>query len=202
MLPLTKRTTGNRILAGLPHEELANLRRHLESVHFEKNEVVYWAGDRIQYAYFPVDGLFSLVSNTLNGSTAEIAMVGKEGIVGHPVILNHGMTPYAVNVLNSTYALRISAEVLEEEFQKGGVLQVLVLRHLNLLIAQVSQLLVCNRFHVLEKALTRWLSIAQDFGNSQNLKSHPRKHFACTRSSQDRRHYGGWRLTKSRPYSQ
>lgn len=169
MLPVTKRTIGNRILAGLPHEELANVRPHLETVHFEKGEVVYFAGDRIQYAYFPVDGLFSLLSNTENGSTAELAMVGQEGMVGHPVILNHGTAPYEVTVQIATYALRIRAKVLEEEFQKGGVLQELVLRHVNLLIAQVSQLLVCTRFHVLEKALTRWLLLAQDFGNSQNL---------------------------------
>lgn len=169
MLPVAKRTTRNKILTALPQEELTNVRRYLEDVHFEKDEVVYMTGDRIQYAYFPVEGLFSLVSNTENGSTAEIAMVGKEGMVGHPVILKHGMTPYEVNVKVSTYALRIRAEDLEEEFQKGGVLQELVLRYLNLLIAQVSQLSVCNRFHVLEKALSRWLLIAQDLGNSQSL---------------------------------
>jgi len=126
-------------------------------------------GERIQYAYFPVDGLFSLVSTTENGSTAEIAMVGKEGMVGHPVILKHGMTPYEVSVLIATEALRIRAEALEEEFHKGGALQESVLRYLNLLIAQVSQLSVCNRFHVLEKALSRWLLIAQDLANSQSF---------------------------------
>ena len=169
MLPVAKRTTGNRIVSALPHDELTSLRRHLETVHFEKGEVVYMTGERIQYAYFPVDGLFSLVSTTENGSTAEIAMVGKEGMVGHPVILKHGMTPYEVSVLIATEALRIRAEALEEEFHKGGALQELVLRYLNLLIAQVSQLSVCNRFHVLEKALSRWLLIAQDLANSQSF---------------------------------
>jgi CRP-like cAMP-binding protein len=169
MVPVAQRTTGNKILTTLPQEELTNLRRYLEDVHFEKGEVVYMTGDRIQYAYFPVEGLFSLVSNTENGSTAEIAMVGKEGLVGHPVILKHGMTPYEVSAQVSTHALRIRAEILEEEFQKGGVLQELVLRYLNLLIAQMSQLSVCNRFHVLEKALSRWLLIAQDLVNSQTL---------------------------------
>jgi CRP-like cAMP-binding protein len=169
MLPVAKPTTENKILTALPKKELTDLRRYLEDVHFEKGEIVYMTGDRIQYAYFPVEGLFSLVSNTENGSTAEIAMVGKEGMVGHPVILNHAMTRYEVSVQVSTYALRIRAEVLEEEFQKGGVLQELVLQHLDLLIVQMSQLLVCNRFHVLEKALSRWLLIAQDLVNSQGL---------------------------------
>ena len=169
MLPAIARATGNNILAALPHEELTNLRRHLISVHFEKGDVVYMSGERIQYAYFPVEGLFSLVSSTEDGSTAEIAMVGKEGMVGHPVILKNGLTPYEVSVQVSTHALRIRAEVLEEEFQKGGVLQELVLRYLNLLISQVSQLSVCNRFHVLEKALSRWLLTAQDLVNSQSF---------------------------------
>src|SRR5215207_9184422 len=116
MLPVAKRTAGNRILAALPHEELTNVRRHLDSVHFKKGEVVYTTGDRIRYVYFPVDGLFSLVTNTEDGSTAEIAMVGTEGMIGHPVILKHGMTLYEVSVQMATEALRIRAEVLEEEF--------------------------------------------------------------------------------------
>lgn len=169
MLPAPARTTGNKILEALPSEELTNLRRHLASVQFEKGEVVYVTGDRIQYAYFPVDGLFSLVSSTENGSTAEIAMIGKEGMVGHPVILNHGIAPYEVNVQIPTNALRIRAEVLEEEFHKGGALQGLVLRFLSLLIARVSQLSVCNRFHTLEEALSRWLLTAQDLLNSESL---------------------------------
>ena len=169
MLSMAKQTTGNRILAALPHEDFTNVRQYLDMVHFKQGEVVYMIGDKIQYVYFPVNGFFSLVSNTEDGSTAEIAMVGKEGMVGHPVILKHGMTHYEVSVQIATDALRIRAEILEEEFRKGGALQEFVLRYLNLLIAQVSQLLVCNRFHVLEKALSRWLLIAQDLVNSDSL---------------------------------
>ena len=169
MFSVATQTTGNRILAALPHEELTNVRRHLDMVHFKKGEVVYMTGDRIQYVYFPVDGLFSLVSNTEDGSTAEIAMIGKEGMIGHPVILKRGLTLYEVNVQVPTDALRIRAEVLEEEFQKGGALQELMLRYLNLLIAQVSQSSVCNRFHILGKALSRWLLVAHDLANSESL---------------------------------
>ena len=169
MLSVTKQATGNRILAALPHEDFTNVRRHLDSVHFKQGEVVYLTGDKIQYAYFPVDGLFSLVSNTEDGSTAEIAMVGKEGMVGHPVILKHGMTHYEVSVQIATDALRIRAEVLEKEFQKGGALQDFVLRYLNLLIAQVSQVSICNRFHIVEKALSRWLLVTQELVNSDSL---------------------------------
>ncbi len=162
-------TTGNRILAALPHDELSSIARHLESVHLEKGEVVYITGDRIRYAYFPVGGLFSLLSTTETGSTVEIAMVGNEGLVGLPVILKNGTTPYEVTVQIATDAFKIKAEALEEEFHKGKTLQDLVLRYLNLLMAQVSQLTLCHRFHRLEMALSRWLLTAQDRVNSDSL---------------------------------
>lgn len=162
-------TTGNKILASLPEHELASLARHLETVHLEKGEVVYITGDRIRYAYFPVGGLFSLLSTTETGLTVEIAMVGNEGMVGLPVILKNGTTPYEVIVQLATEAFRIKAEVLQEEFNKGGALQEFVLRYLNVLIAQVSQLTICNRFHTLELALSRWLLTAQDRVNSESL---------------------------------
>jgi CRP-like cAMP-binding protein len=162
-------TTGNRILAALPQDELSRLAIHLECVHLEKGEVVYITGDRIRHAYFPVGGLFSLLSTTETGSTVEIAMVGNEGMVGLPVILKNGTTPYEVSVQIATDAFRIKAEVLEEEFRKGGALQELVLRYLNVLIGQVSQLTLCNRFHTLELALSRWLLTAQDRANTDSL---------------------------------
>ena len=162
-------TTGNRILASLPQHELASLARNLETVRLEKGEVVYITGDRIRYAYFPVGGLFSLLSTTETGSTVEIAMVGNEGMVGLPVVLKNGTTPYEVTVQIATEAFRIKAEILQEEFNKGGALQELVLRYLNVLIAQVSQLTICNRFHTLELALSRWLLTAQDRVNSDSL---------------------------------
>lgn len=162
-------TTGNKILASLPEHELASLARHLETVRLEKGEVVYITGDRIRYAYFPVGGLFSLLSTTETGSTVEIAMVGNEGMVGLPVILKNGTTPYEVTVQIATEAFRIKAEVLQEEFNKGGALQEFVLRYLNVLIAQVSQLTICNRFHTLELALSRWLLTAQDRVNCESL---------------------------------
>lgn len=162
-------TTGNKILASLPEDELASLARHLETVHLEKGKVVYITGDRIRYAYFPIGGLFSLLSTTETGSTVEIAMVGNEGMVGLPVILKNGTTPYEVTVQIATEAFRIKAEALQEEFNKGGALQEFVLRYLNVLIAQVSQLTICNRFHTLELALSRWLLTAQDRVNSESL---------------------------------
>ncbi len=160
---------GNRILTALPRDDLASVTRQLEAVHLEKGEVVYIAGDRIRYAYFPIGGLFSLLSTTETGSTVEIAMVGNEGMIGLPVILKNGTTPYEVTVQIATDAFRIKAEALEEEFHKAGALQEVVLRYLDLLIAQVSQLTLCNRFHTLEAALSRWLLTAHDRVKSESL---------------------------------
>ena len=125
--------------------------------------------DCLHDAYFPAAGLFSLLSVTESGLTVEIAMVGSEGMVGLPVILKNGTTPYEVTVQIATDAFRIRAEALEEEFHKGKTLQELVLRYFSLLMAQVSQLTLCNRFHTIELALSRWLLTAQDRVNSDSL---------------------------------
>jgi CRP-like cAMP-binding protein len=159
----------NRILAALPHQEFARMQPHLERVHLEKGEVIYISGDNIRYAYFPDDGLLSLLSTTESGSTVEVAMVGNEGVVGLSTILKNRVIPYEVIVQLTTEAFRIRAEALQEEFSKGQALQELILRYLNVLITQISQASICNRFHTLETALSRWLLIAQDRVNLDAL---------------------------------
>lgn len=159
----------NRILGALPHEELARLLPYLEQVNLEKGEIVYLTGDNIEHAYFPENGLLSLLLTTETGSTVEVASVGSEGVVGLPVILRNHMIPYEVTVQFTTEALKIRAERLQEEFDKGKGLHEFVLRYLNVLIAQVSQSSICNRFHTLDEALSRWLLTVQDRINSDNL---------------------------------
>lgn len=157
----------NRILGALPHEELAHLLPHLEEVNLEKGDTVYLTGDAIQYAYFPEKGLFSLVSTTETGSTIEVAMIGREG--GLPVILRNHQIPYEVSVQCTTVAHRIRAQTLQEEFDKGQTLHELMLRYLNVLFAQIAQLLICSRFHTLDATLSRWLLTVQDRVNSDHL---------------------------------
>src|ERR687883_383937 len=89
---------GNRILSALPSHEFARIQPQLGIVHLEKGKIVYLSGDLIQYVYFPVNGLLSLLSATETGATVEVAMVGNEGAVGLPVILNKGMISYEVSV--------------------------------------------------------------------------------------------------------
>jgi CRP-like cAMP-binding protein len=158
----------NRILGPLPQEEFARLVPYLEPVELKKGEIVYITGDDIEYAYFPENGLLSLVSITETGSSMEVAMVGNEGGVGLPVILSDHM-PYEVTVQFTTKAFKIRAKTLREEFDKGQALHELVLRYLSVLIAQISQGSICNRFHCREQALRRWLLTVQDRVNSNSL---------------------------------
>jgi CRP-like cAMP-binding protein len=159
----------NRILAALPTGEFARIKAQLERVYLEKDRLVYLTGDRIRYVYFPVEGLLSLLSATETGSTVEVAMVGNEGAVGLPVILKKGMMSYEVSVQIPVDAFRIKAEVLQEEFDRGERLQAHMLAYTHLLMAQIAQLSICNRFHTIEKALSRWLLMAQDRVNTKSL---------------------------------
>ena len=165
----TATSTGNRILNTLPHEEFARLAPDLETVVLKKGETIYLTGDHIEYAYFPEKGLLSLVSTTEAGSTLEVAMVGSEGGVGIPVILGNRMIPYEVTVQFTTVARRIRAKALQDEFAKGQTLHEFVLRYLNVLIAQISQSSICNRFHSLKGTLSHWLLTVQDRVNSDSL---------------------------------
>lgn len=165
----TQFAIGNRILAALTREDFLRLAPHLTMVHLEREEVVYITGDQIRYVYFPISGLMSLLSTTETGSTVEVAMVGNEGIVGLPVILKNRMIPYEVTVQTEGDAYRIKAEDLQEEFDKGESLHELILRYLNVLIAEISQSALCNRFHTVEEALGRWLLMAQDRLNTDSL---------------------------------
>lgn len=159
----------NRILAALPHEEFARLLVHLTSVHLDKGEIIYLTGDDIQYVYFLVSGLVSFLSTTETGSTIEVGMVGNEGIVGLPVILRNRITPYEVTVQFAAEGFKISAAALREEFDRGKTFHESVLRYVNVFINQISQSSICNRFHSLEQALSRWLLTVQDRVNSDSL---------------------------------
>ena len=160
---------GNTILSALPAEQFARIFPQLTHVRLERDEVVYITGDQIRYVYFPVNGLMSLLSTTETGSTVEVAMVGNEGIIGLPVILKNKLIPYEVTVQTAAEAYRIRAEDLQQEFDKGEALHELILRYLNVLIAEISQSALCHRFHTVEEALGRWLLMAQHRLNTESL---------------------------------
>jgi len=165
----TQVAIGNRILAALPPEQLARVLPHLSTIRLERDEVLYITGDEIRYVYFPISGLISLLSTTETGSTVAVAMVGNEGIIGLPVILKNRMIPYEVTVQTETVAYRMKAEDLQQEFNRCEALHELMLRYLNVLIAEISQSALCHRFHTVEQALGRWLLMAQDRLNTDSL---------------------------------
>jgi len=159
----------NRILGALPNEEYGRIAPYLSAVRFEKDDVIYRSEDPIDFVYLPESGLISLLSTTETGSTIEVAMLGKEGVVGLPIILKNRIIPYDVKVRFRSDALKIKAEIFQEEFDKGQVLHEFVLRYLNVMIMQISQSSICNRFHTIEATLSRWLLTVQDQTSSNTL---------------------------------
>lgn len=160
----------NRLLAALPHEEYERLTPHFEHVHLPQGKVISEVGDIVQYAYFPSDGIISLLSITEDGQTIEVAMVGNEGMTGVPIVLRAGITPYRTMVQIPSHAIRIKAGVLIKEFNQGGRFQDLLLRYAHALLAHISQSAVCGRFHTVEARLGRWLLVTRDRINSNSFQ--------------------------------
>lgn len=168
----------NRILAALPRPEYERLLPHLERIHLPQGKVLWEAGDLVRRAYFVTRGMVSLLSMTEDGETTEVAMVGNEGMVGIPIILRVGISPYVCMVQITGDALSIKADALRAEFNRNTRLQDLLLRYTHAVLAQVSQAAVCNRFHTIEARLARWLLVTRDrvgsdsFQLTQELISH------------------------------
>ena len=160
----------NQLLAALPREEYERLIPHFELVHLPQGTVISELNDPMRHAYFPFDGIVSLLSMTEDGETIEVAMVGNEGMIGVPIVLRAGITPYRIMVQRPGVAMRIKAEVLTKEFNQGGWLQDLLLRYAHALLTHVSQSAVCGRFHTVEARLSRWLLVTRGRVNSDNFQ--------------------------------
>ena len=152
----------NRLLAALSRDDYARLLPALERVRLPQNKILAEAGDLISHAYFPLGGAVSFLSTTAAGETIEVAIVGNEGMVGIPLILRMQVTPYRTVLQAPAEVMKIRAEVLKRELNRGGHLQELLLRYTHSFFAQVSQAAVCNRFHNVEERLCRWLLTAGD----------------------------------------
>jgi CRP-like cAMP-binding protein len=152
----------NQLLAALSLSEYQNLLPYLELVELPLRKVLQEPGEAIDYIYFPTTAMISLVSIMQDGSIVEVALVGKEGMVGLPAIFggNSTITQTVVQIAGS--ALRIQVNVLKAEFDRGRELQSLLLRYTQILFTQISQSVACNRLHSLEERLARWLLMVQD----------------------------------------
>ncbi len=152
----------NRILASLGTVELARLSDDLELVTLARGQVIYEPGDQLAYIYFPSTCIISLIFSTENGSSAELAMTGNDGLVGIPLVLGGETTTYKMVVQSAGYAYRLPAEIMGWEIDQGGSLQRLSLCYAQALMTQMAQSVVCNRHHSVDKQLCRWLLLSLD----------------------------------------
>ena len=159
----------NRLLAALPREEYERIRPHLGRVSFKLGEVVYESGGQMKHIFFPTNAIISLLYLMENGSSAEMGMVGKEGLVGVALFMGGNTMPNRAVVQSAGGAVRLKAEVLREEFARGGAFQRLLLRYTQALLTQMSQTAVCNRLHTIEQQLCRWLLLSHDRIDSDEL---------------------------------
>lgn len=152
----------NKILSALPREDYEHIAVHAEPVRLTAGKILCQSGDQLRHAYFLRGGMVSLVTVMENGATVEVGMIGSEGVVGGSTVLGIDAMPYQLTVQLSGNALRLGINTLREEFNRGGMLQTLMLRYLHTVIRQVSQSAACNRFHTLEERLCRWLLVSRD----------------------------------------
>jgi CRP-like cAMP-binding protein len=159
----------NRILASLPQEDFERILPHLSPVAFSLGEVVYESGAKMDHIYFPTTAIISLLYMMENGSSAEMGIAGKEGLVGVALFMGGGTMPNRAVVQSAGGAVRMRARLLQEEFARGGEFQRLLLRYTQALLTQMSQTAVCNRLHTIEQQLCRWLLLSHDRLDSDEL---------------------------------
>lgn len=163
--------TCNHLLNALPQEDYERIEPHLESVTLKLGEVLYESGDQMRHAYFPTTAIVSLLYVLENGSSAEIAVVGNEGILGIALFMGGHTTPSRAVVQSKGNAYRLKANLLLDEFNRGGASHNLLLRYTQALITQMTQTAVCYRHHTVEQQLCRWLLLSLDrlHGNALDM---------------------------------
>lgn len=161
----------NRILGSLATNDFSRLQDDLELVHLELGQVLYESGDTLGYIYFPITCIVSLIFTTKKGGTAELAITGKDGLVGIPLVLGGDTTTHRVVVQSAGAAYRLKVEIVRWELDQSGELQHLALRYTQALMTQMAQSIVCNRFHTVDQQLCRWLLFSLDLlpGNQLNM---------------------------------
>lgn len=152
----------NMLLAALPAADYQRLLPSLQLVDMPLGHSVYESGVHLDHVYFPIDGIVSLIYVTQGGDSAELAVVGKEGMVGISLFMGGETTPNRGVVQSACRAYRLPARVLKSAFAEGGALQLILLKFTQALITQISQTAVCNLHHSLDEQLCRWLLLSLD----------------------------------------
>ena len=152
----------NKVLAALPNEEYERLLPHLEFHDLHQSEPLFEAGEAVQYGYFPIAGMVSVVIVLESGENVEVAMIGHDGFAGSPLLLSPSLSPWSGIVQMSGRSFRIKASSLRRVAASNPRLRELLQQGAQFEAAQMSQSAACNRFHELEARLARWLLTAQD----------------------------------------
>ncbi len=159
----------NHLLGALLTKEFDRLLPDLEYVALPLGKVLYESGGQLSHVYFPTTSIISMLYVMENGASAEIAVVGNEGILGISLFMGGETTPSRAVVQSAGHAYRLKAELLKQEFSRGGPVQFLLLRYTQALITQMAQTAVCNRHHSVEQQLCRWLLLSLDRLESDQL---------------------------------
>lgn len=158
----------NRILKALPQKEYRTLAAQLKPATLTKGSVLYEAGQRITQVYFPEKAMISYLSGTSEGETIEVCVVGNEGIVGLASLLSDSTAFRAVVQIGGS-AYSMSQDLLRREFKRSEALHNILLDYTNALLVQIAQTAVCNKFHSVEERFCRWLLMASDRVDSNQL---------------------------------
>ena len=161
-MPNTYNPQQNHLLAALPPEVQERLFPHLEFVALPLGKVLYESGDALRHVYFPTDSIVSLLYVMESGASAEISVVGNEGLIGIALFMGGESTPSRAIVQSAGFAYRLLGQRLKDEFNRHGEMLVLMLRYTQSLITQMSQTAVCNRHHSVDQQLCRWLLLSLD----------------------------------------
>ena len=154
--------SANRLLAALPKKEYQRLLPELEHVSMPFAEVIYEPGARIRHVYFPNDSIVSLLAEVTDRSTLEVGIVGNEGLAGISVFMGVDASPHRAITQGAGTAMRMKASALRKESEVMGSLHGLLHRYAHSLLTQVSRAAVCNRFHLVDARLARWLLMSCD----------------------------------------
>jgi len=152
----------NLLLAMLPKTDFKRLLPHLQLVFLPLGKCISEAGEQISSLYFPTTAIVSFLYNMGNGSSGEIALVGKDGVVGITLFMGGKSTPHRAIVQSSGYAFRLSEAYLKAEFKRSEIFQHILLRYTMALFAQIAQTAACNRYHTVDQQLCRWLLLSLD----------------------------------------
>src|SRR5579871_6210654 len=159
----------NLLLAALTAPERKRIFPQLQLVEMPLGKVLYESGDVLRHVYFPTDSIVSLLYVLADGASAEISVVGNEGLIGIALFMGGETTPSRAIVQSAGHAYRLDGLPFKEEFHRNGSMQLLLLRYTQALITQMAQTAVCNRHHSVDQQLCRWLLLSLDRLSSNQL---------------------------------